>query len=75
MANSILQMMGNRSPQRIPNLAQQAQQMIQANDPSMAQAVEYVKANGGDPKQALIKLMNERGITPQTVYNQFGIRV
>lgn len=49
--------------------------MIQANDPSMAQAVEYVKANGGDPKQALIKLMNERGITPQAVYNQFGIRV
>lgn len=75
MANSILQMMGSRSPQQTPNLAQQAQQMIQANDPAMAQAMEYVKVNGGNPKTALTKLMNERGVTPQTIFNQFGVRV
>lgn len=75
MANSILQMIASRSQPTTPNLAEQAQQMIQSNDPAMAQAMEYVKASGGNPKQALIKLMNERGISPQAIYNQFGIRV
>lgn len=75
MANSILQMITNRSQPTTPNLAEQAQQMIQSNDPAMAQAMEYVKASGGNPKQALIRLMNERGISPQAIYNQFGIRV
>lgn len=75
MANSILQMITNRSQPTTHNLAEQVQQMIQNNDPAMAQAMAYVKANGGNPKQALIKLMNEKGITPQAIFNQFGIRV
>ena len=75
MANSILQMITNRSQPTTPNLVEQAQQMIQNNDPAMAQAMAYVKANGGNPKQALIKLMNEKGISPQAIFNQFGIRV
>ena len=75
MANTILQMITNRSQPTTPNLAEQAQQMIQNNDPAMAQAMAYVKDNGGNPKQALIKLMNEKGITPQAIFNQFGIRV
>lgn len=75
MANSILQMITKRSQPTTPNLAEQAQQMIQKNDPAMAQAMAYVKANGGNPKQALIKLMNEKGISPQAIFNQFGIRV
>ena len=75
MANSILQMITSQSQPTTPNLAEQAQQMIKNNDPAMAQAMEYVKANGGNPKQALIKLMNEKGISPQAIYNQFGIKV
>ena len=75
MANSILQMITNRSQPTTPNLAEQAQQKKQNNNPAMAQAMKDVKANGGNPKQALIKLMNEKGITPQAIFNQFGIRV
>lgn len=72
MANAILQMMGNRSN---PSLADQAKQMIQSNNPAMTQAIDYVKQNGGDPKSALLKLMNERGISPESIKSQFGISV
>lgn len=73
MANSILQMIGNRNSS--PNLSMQAQQMIQNNDPAMAQAINYVKQNGGNPKIALLKLMNERGVSPATIKSQFGINI
>lgn len=73
MANSILQMIGNRNSS--PNLATQAQQMIQNNDPAMVQAINYVKQNGGDPKSALLKLMNERGVPPDMIRSQFGVNV
>ncbi len=72
MANTILQMMGSRSN---PDLAQQAQQMIQSNNPAMQQAISYVRQNGGDPRSALIKLMNERGISPDSIKSRFGISV
>lgn len=72
MANAILQMMGNGSN---PSLADQAKQMIQSNNPAMAQAIDYVKQNGGDPKSALLKLMNERGISSESIKSQFGISV
>lgn len=73
MANSILQMIGNRNSS--PNLSMQAQQMIQNNDPAMAQAINYVKQNGGNPKTALLKLMNERGVSPAAIKSQFGINI
>lgn len=72
MANAILQMMGNGSN---PSLADQAKQMIQSNNPAMARAIDYVKQNGGDPKSALLKLMNERGISSESIKSQFGISV
>ena len=72
MANTILQMMGNKNN---PDLTQQAQQMIQSNNPAMLQAIDYVKQNGGNPKKALIKLMNERGISPEVIKSMFGISV
>lgn len=72
MANAILQMMENGSN---PSLADQAKQMIQSNNPAMAQAIDYVKQNGGDPKSALLKLMNERGISSESIKSQFGISV
>ena len=38
------------------------QQMMQ-NNPAMAQAVDYIKQNGGNPKAACEKLAAEKGIS------------
>ena len=38
------------------------QQMMQ-NNPAMAQAFDYIKQNGGDPKAACEKLAAEKGIS------------
>ena len=39
------------------------------NNPAMKQAIEYINANGGDPKDAFYKLAQERGVDPQTILN------
>lgn len=38
-----------------------------AQNPQMKQALEYVQANGGNAKEACIKLARERGIDPQSI--------
>ena len=43
-------------------------QMAQ-NNPAMKQALDYVNANGGNPKDAFYKLAQERGINPDTILN------
>ena len=43
-------------------------QMAQ-NNPQMKQAIEYVNANGGNPKDAFYKLAQERGIDPDAILN------
>lgn len=43
-------------------------QMVQ-NNPQMKQVVEYVNANGGNPKDAFYKLAQERGIDPDSILN------
>ena len=40
------------------------QQMLQRNNPAFAQALDYVKQNGNDPKAAFEKLAKDRGIDP-----------
>lgn len=40
------------------------QQMLQQNNPAFAQALDYVKQNGNDPKAAFEKLAKDRGINP-----------
>ena len=37
----------------------------------MAQAMEYVKQNGGNPKTAFEKLAAERGINPADIEQMF----
>ena len=53
-------------------MSQNPQMMLQhlmSTNPSLKQAVEYINANGGDPKEAFYKLAQEKGIDPQTVLN------
>ena len=43
-------------------------QMAQKN-PNMKQAIDYINANGGDPKEAFYKLAKEKGVDPDSVLN------
>lgn len=43
-------------------------QMTQKN-PNMKQAIDYINANGGDPKEAFYKLAKEKGVDPDSVLN------
>ena len=49
-----------RSPQAAMN-------QLMTMNPNMKQAMQYVQQNGGDPKQALIKLAQEQGVDPQSI--------
>ena len=42
------------------------------NNPQMQQAMEYIKANGGDAKKAFYKLAEENGIDPQSILDNFA---
>ena len=44
------------------------QQLMQSN-PAMKQAIDYVNANGGNPKDAFYKLAKEKGIDPDSILN------
>ena len=46
-----------------------ALQNLMKNNPGMKQAIDYVNANGGDPKEAFYKLAQEKGVDPQTILN------
>lgn len=63
---NLRRMVGMIRGARDPNALMQ--QMLQQN-PTMQQAMEYVRQNGGDPKAAFYKLAQERGIDPQSVMN------
>ena len=42
------------------------QQLIQ-NNPQMKQVMDYVNANGGNPKDAFYKLAEEKGVNPDDI--------
>lgn len=42
------------------------QQMLSQN-PQMQQIVQYVNANGGDPKEAFYKMAKEKGVNPNEI--------
>ena len=48
---------------------QMALQQLVQNNPNMKQAIDYVNANGGNPKDAFYKLAKERGIDPEAILN------
>ena len=47
---------------------QAALNQLMLQNPNMRQAVQYVQQNGGNPKQALIKLAQEQGLDPQSIF-------
>lgn len=44
-------------------------QMIGQN-PQIKQVMDYVNANGGDPKTAFYRLAEEKGVNPDDILNQ-----
>ena len=40
-----------------------------SQNPNMQQAVEYVKANGNDPKVAFFNLAKDKGLDPNQILN------
>ena len=50
---------------------QAALNQLMLQNPNMRQAMQYVQQNGGDPKQAMIKLAKEQGIDPQSIFEAF----
>ena len=48
---------------------QMAMQQLMLNNPNMKQAIDYVNANGGNPKDAFYKLAKEKGIDPDSILN------
>ena len=51
------------NPQMVMN------QMVGQN-PQMKQVMEYINANGGDPKTAFYKLAQEKGVDPNEILRQ-----
>ena len=45
------------------------QKLINSN-PQVKQALDYIKQNGGNPKEAFYKLAKESGINPEDILNQ-----
>lgn len=43
---------------------------IAAQNPGMKNAIDYVKANGGDAKAAFYKMAQEKGIDPESILSQ-----
>ena len=48
---------------------QMAIQNLMQSNPNMKQAIDYINANGGNPKEAFYKLAKEKGIDPDTILN------
>ena len=46
-----------------------ALQKLMESNPGMKQAIDYVNANGGNPKDAFYKLAKEKGIDPDSILN------
>lgn len=61
-----LQMMQMVQMSRNPQMM--LQQMMNTN-PQMKQAMDYIQANGGNPKDAFYKLAEEKGVDPETILN------
>ena len=43
------------------------------NNPHLKEAIDYINANGGDPKEAFYKLAEEKGVDPQEFLNSLNL--
>ena len=83
MSNPMLTaLMQNRTMQNISRAKQLMQTVKAAGNPQMMlnqmmgqnpqlkQVMDYVNANGGDPKAAFYKMAQERGVNPDDILSQ-----
>ena len=47
------------------------QQMMMKN-PNIKQVMDYINANGGNPKDAYYKMANEKGVNPQEIIKELS---
>ena len=52
---------------RMSQNPQMAMQQLIQNNPQMKQVMDYVNANGGNPKDAFYKLAEEKGVNPDDI--------
>lgn len=55
--------------QSIGDPAKITEMLLARKNPALAKAMEYIKQNGGDPKTACEKILQENGIDPAEVMN------
>ncbi len=48
---------------------QMAIQKLMQSNPNMKQAIDYINANGGNPKDAFYKLAKEKGVDADAILN------
>ena len=53
---------GARNPNAMLN-------QLMMNNPNYNNVIQYIQANGGDPKTAFYKMAQEKGINPNDVLN------
>lgn len=49
------------------------QMLMQQRSPGMAQAMDYIKQHGNDPRAAFEALARERGLDPAEIAKQIGL--
>lgn len=49
------------------------QMLMQQRSPGMAQAIDYIKQHGNDPRAAFEALTRERGLDPAEIAKQIGL--
>lgn len=49
------------------------QMLMQQRNPGMAQAIDYIKQHGNDPRAAFEALARERGLDPAEIAKQIGL--
>lgn len=82
MSNPIIQALGGAQMPPIVGQIKNIMSMMRASqnptamlnslinsNPQYKQALEYVNANGGDPKTAFYKLAEEKGVDPDQILN------
>lgn len=54
----------------VQNPASMMDTLLSAKNPALKQAMDYVWAHGGDPRQAMIGLAKEKGYDPDEILRQ-----
>lgn len=52
------------------NPASAADMLLSQQNPALKQAMDYVQAHGGDPRNAMISLARERGYDPDAILKE-----